>query len=299
VPRLFNAYVIVDWSAASKPSKGADSIWVGVLKRDVRFRMAFESHNPATRAEAEKLIAGILDERAKRSERTLIGFDFNLGFPRGLAAGLKLPAETAPWLAVWNQIDRMVKDKADNTNNRFGVGSEINRRLTGGPFPFWGVPPKDALTTLQPKKTRAHGPGDIPEFRHAEIAAKGTSPVWKLYYQGSVGGQSILGIPVVRRLKLARGEAMKVWPFETGWKALTEADLAGVDVVAAEVYPSMFPGQALPGEVKDATQVRVTAEHFNRLDDAGTLGALFAPAKDVAADVVTTAEAEEGWILGA
>ena len=204
--RLFNAYVIVDWSAASKPTTGADSIWVGVLKRDVRFRMAFESHNPPTRAEAETLIAGILDDRAKRSERTLIGFDFNLGFPRGLAAGLKLPAETPPWLAVWNQLDRMVKDKADNTNNRFGVGSEINRRLTGGPFPFWGVPPKDALTTLQPKKTRAHGAGDIPEFRHAELAAKGTSPVWKLYYQGSVGGQAILGIPMVRRLKLARGE---------------------------------------------------------------------------------------------
>ena len=57
-------------------------------------------------------------------------------------------------------------------------------------FPFWGVPPKDALTTLQPKKQRAHGAGDIPEFRHAELAAKGSSPVWKLYYQGSVGGQA-------------------------------------------------------------------------------------------------------------
>ena len=88
---------------------------------------------------------------------------------RGLAAGLKLPAEMPPWLAVWNQLDRMVKDKADNTNNRFGVGSEINRRLTGGPFPFWGVPPKDALTTLQPKKTRAHGAGDIPEFRYERV----------------------------------------------------------------------------------------------------------------------------------
>lgn len=297
--RLFNAYVIVDWSAASKPTKGADSIWIGVFKRDVRFRMAFEAHNPATRAEAETLIAGLLDDRAKRSERALIGFDFNLGFPRGLAAGLKLPAETPPWLAVWNQLHRMVKDKADNTNNRFGVGSEINRRLTGGPFPFWGVPPKDALTTLQPKKQRPHGPGDIPEFRHAELAAKGTSPVWKLYYQGSVGGQSILGVPMVRRLKLARGDAFKVWPFETGWKALGEADLAGVDVVAAEVYPSMYKGAALPGEVKDATQVRVTAEHFLRLDEAGKLGALFAPAKGTAADVVVDAEREEGWILGA
>ncbi|MGH6956073.1 MAG: cobalamin biosynthesis protein CbiG [Caulobacteraceae bacterium] len=297
--RLFNAYAIVDWSAASKPTKGADSIWIGVLKRDVRFRMAFEAHNPATRAEAEKLIASILDDRAKRSERTLIGFDFNLGFPRGLAGGLKLPPETAPWLAVWNQLDRMVKDKADNTNNRFGVGSEINRRLTGGPFPFWGVPPKDALTTLQPKKQRAHGPGDIPEFRHAELAAKGSSPVWKLYYQGSVGGQAILGIPVVRRLKLARNDALKVWPFETGWKALSETDLAGVDVVAAEVYPSLVKAQPQPGEPKDLSQVRATAEHFARLDEAGRLGALFGPPPNVAPDVAVDAEREEGWILGA
>jgi hypothetical protein len=299
VARLFNAYVIVDWSAASKPTTGADSIWVGVVKRDVRFRFAFEAHNPATRAEAEKLIAGILDDRAKRAERTLLGFDFALGFPRGLAAALKLPAETPPWLAVWNQIDRMVKDKADNTNNRFGVGSEINRRITGGPFPFWGVPPKDALTTLQPKKQRAHGPDDLPEFRHAELVAKGASPVWKLYYQGSVGGQAILGIPVVRRLKLARGEAFKVWPFETGWKTLTEADLAGVDVVAAEVYPSLLKVQPQPGEAKDLAQVRAVAEHFARLDEAGRLGAAFGRGKDVATDVVVDAEREEGWILGA
>jgi hypothetical protein len=299
VARLFNAYVIVDWSAASKPTTGADSIWVGVLKRDVRFRFAFEAHNPATRAEAEKLIAGILDDRAKRSERTLLGFDFPLGLPRGLAAALKLPQETPPWLAVWNQIDRMVKDKADNTNNRFGVGSEINRRITGGPFPFWGVPPKDALTTLQPKKQRAHGPGDLPELRHAEVAAKGASSVWKLYYQGSVGGQAILGIPVVRRLKLARGDAFRVWPFETGWKTLTEADLAGVDVVAAEVYPSLLKAQPQPGEAKDLAQVRAVAEHFARLDEAGRLGAAFGHDKDVAADVVVDAEREEGWILGA
>jgi hypothetical protein len=298
VARLFNAYVMVDWSAASKPTKGADSIWIGVLKRDVRFRMAFESHNPATRAEAEKLIAGILDDRAKRSERTLIGFDFPLGFPRGLAAALKLPAETPAWLAVWNQLDRMVKDKADNTNNRFGVGSEINRRVTGGPFPFWGVPPKDALTTLQPKKQRAHGADDLPEFRHAELLAKGSSSVWKLYYQGSVGGQAILGIPMVRRLKLARGAAFKVWPFETGCKTLTEADLAGVDAVAAEAYPSLLKAQPQPGEPKDLAQVRATCEHFARLDEAGRLGAAFGPFKDAAADVVVDAEREEGWILG-
>jgi hypothetical protein len=298
VARLFNAYVMVDWSAASKPTTGADSIWIGVLKRDVRFRFTFESHNPATRKEAETVLTAILDDRARHRDRVLLGFDFALGFPRGLAEGLKLPG-AEPWLAVWNQIDRMVTDKADNTNNRFGVASEINRRLTGGPFPFWGCPPRDALTTLQPKRQRAHGPDDIPEFRHAEIAAKGAASVWKLYYNGSVGGQTILGIPIARRLKLARGERLKVWPFETGWKALTEADLAGVEVVAAEIYPSLVKTPPAPGEVKDLTQVRGIAEHLARLDEQNRLGALFGPDKAVAPEIVVEAENEEGWILGA
>jgi hypothetical protein len=297
VARLFNAYVIVDWSAASKPNTGADSVWIGVLKRDVRFRLAFEAHNPATRAEAEKQLGAILDDLKKRSERALLGFDFPLGFPRGFANALKLSAE-APWRAVWDQLDRMVKDKPDNTNNRFGVASEINRRLTGGPFPFWGCPPKDALTTLQPKRARDHGPDDLPELRHAEVAAKGAASIWKLYYNGSVGGQAILGVPAVRRLKLARGEAMKIWPFETGFKALAEGDLAGVDVVVAEVYPSLLKTVPGPGEVKDLAQVRAMAEHFAKLDEAGKLGAAFGPSKDLAEDVVQVAQAEEGWVLG-
>ncbi len=295
--RLFSAYVIVDWSAASKPVTGADSVWIGVLKRDVRFRLTFEAFNPETRAEAEKKLAALLDDFRKRGERALVGFDFPLGFPRGFADALKLPGE-APWRAAWDQLAKMVTDKPTNLNNRFGVGSEINRRMTGGPFPFWGCPPKDALTTLQPKRSRAHGPGDLPEFRHAELLAKGTSSIWKLYYNGSVGGQAILGIPFVRRLKLARGEAVKVWPFETGLKTLKPADLDGVEVVAAEVYPSLYKAQPGPGEVKDMAQVRATAEHFARLDEAGKLGAAFAPAGTTPADVVVDAEREEGWILG-
>ena len=295
--RLFNAYVIVHWNAAAKATTGPDSIWIGVLKRDVRFRLAFEAHNPATRAEAESLISAILEERVRRRERVLIGFDFALGLPRGLAAGLNLPGD-APWKSVWDQIARMVKDKPDNTNNRFGVGSEINRRLTGGPFPFWGCPPRDTLTTLQPKRGRDHAQGDIPEFRHVELATKGAQPVWKLYYNGAVGPQAILGIPMIRRLKLAYGEAMAVWPFETGWKALGENDLSGVDVVAAEVSAAATPVQPLPGEAKDAAFVRAAAEYFARLDEAGKLGAAFGPHKGVDDSTAVDVQREEGWVLG-
>jgi hypothetical protein len=272
-------------------------VWIGVLKRDVRFRLTFESHNPATRQEGEAKLAAILDDFKKRGERALVGFDFPLGFPRDFAKALNLPGEH-PWRAVWDQLNKMVKDKTDNTNNRFGVGSEINRRLTGGPFPFWGCPPKDALTTLQPKRTREHGPDDLPEFRHADEAVKGAHSIWKLYYNGSVGGQAIVGIPAARRLKDARGEAVRVWPFETGFKALAEADLDGVAVVIAEVNPAMVKATPAPGEIKDLAQVRALAEHFAKLDEAGKLAALFGAPK-AADEVIEAARTEEGWILGA
>lgn len=290
--RLFNAYVIVDWSAASKPGTGTDLIRIGVMKRDVRFRLTFESHALATRAEAEKRLGAILDDLKKRNERAFLGFNFPLGFPRGLAAALKLNGE--PWTAVWDYLDKMVKDKADNTNNRFGVGAEINRRTTGGPFPFWGCPPRDALTTIQPKRVHEHGGGDLPEFRYADQAVKGGS-IWKLYYAGSIGGHAILGIPVLRRLKKAR--PIKVWPFETGWKAIAEADLDGAEALAAEVKLGLTAVAPLPGEAKEMAPVRGLAERVAKLDEAGKLDAAFAAPKDVPEAEIAAVEHEEGWIL--
>jgi hypothetical protein len=293
VARLFNAYVIVDWSAASKPgTTGADLIRIGVLKRDVRFRLAFESYALTTRGEAEKRLNLVLDDLKKRNERALLGFNFPLGFPRGLSSALNLNG--GDWSALWDFLDKMVKDKADNTNNRFAVGSEINRRTTAGPFPFWGCPPRDALTTLQPKRSHEHGPGDLPEFRAADLAIKGAS-IWKLYYAGSIGGHAILGIPVVRRLMKTR--AVKVWPLGTGWKALSEADLDGADALAVEVRIGLVAAQPLPGEAKELAPVRALAERIAKLDETGKLGAAFAPPKGLSEGEVQAIEQEEGWIL--
>ncbi|MBX9747448.1 MAG: cobalamin biosynthesis protein CbiG [Hyphomonadaceae bacterium] len=290
--RLFQAYVMVDWSAASKPTTGADSIWVGVLKRNVRFQMAFEAHNPATRSQAEQLLEGLLEELQRKRERVLVGFDFPLGFPRGTAAALKLNGE--PWRATLDFVAKETKDKADNTNNRFQVGAKMNRLMTGEAFPFWGAPARDEQTMLSAKRVREHGPNDLPEFRLAEAAIKGPSSIWKLYYQGSVGGQALTGLPVLKRLHEKR--AAKLWPFETGWKPLAAADLDGVEAVFAEIYPSLFPLTPKAGELKDQAQVRTVCERFNALDEKGQLAALFGPAKGDARR--ETVEREEGWILG-
>jgi hypothetical protein len=296
MPRLFNAYVMVDWSAASKPTTGPDSIWVGVLKRNVRFQLAFESHNPPTRKEAEALIDKILVDLAKRGDRALVGFDFPLGFPRGTAEALKLKG--APHAALIDFVAAEIKDKPDNANNRFQVGAKINRLMTGEAFPFWGCPPKDEQTMLRAKRPREHGERDLPEFRHADLALKGPQSVWKLYYQGSVGGQALTGLPVVKRLKAARGEAVRLWPFETGWKALKTEDLDGVEAVFAEIYPSLVLSKVGAGEIKDQAQVRAIGEHFAALDEKDALAAAFGPKKGQEIHAAAV-ESEEGWILGA
>ncbi|MDX2234795.1 MAG: cobalamin biosynthesis protein CbiG [Hyphomonadaceae bacterium] len=293
--RLFDAYVMVDWSAASRPTTGPDSIWIGVLKKNVRLQLGFEAHNPATRAEAYALIEKTLADLFRRGDRVLLGFDFPLGFPRGTSAALKLKG--APWSAMLSFVAGEIKDKPDNANNRFQVAAKMNRLMTGEAFPFWGAPAKDAQTMLSVKRQRDHGEGDLPELRFAEVAARGASPIWKLYYQGSVGGQALTGMPIVKKLKDAHGAALQIWPFETGWKALTPADLEGVRVVACEIYPSLFNAKPAGGEPKDAAQVRASAEHFAALDERGRLGAAFGPAKahEAQAEDVTR---EEGWILG-
>ena len=70
-------------------------------------------------------------------------------------------------------------------------------------------------------------------------------------------------------------------------------------MVVAEVYPSLLKPSVAAGEVKDLAQVRTTAEHFARLDEANKLGAVFAAPKGTDPQIIEDAEREEGWILGA
>ena len=54
---------------------------------------------------------------------------------------------------------------------------------------------------------------------------------------------------------------------------------------------------ANPGETKEAARLRGVAERLAKLDDAGKLGAAFAPPMGLADDIVETAQREEGWAL--
>jgi hypothetical protein len=299
---MFGAYVAVDWSAAEGRKTGENSVWIGTAKRDARFRLSSdEPVNPPTRAQAAEQLRTILADLKRRGDKVLLGFDFGLGLPRGTAARLGLKGEQ-PWAALWAYLAKEVVDKADGTNNRFAAAAKMNRLMTGDATPFWGAPARFVQTTIKGTKP-VGGYGDFPEFRLTEErlrASKAGQPksAWQLSGAGAVGGQTLVGIPAVKRLMDELGPRGAVWPFGTGWRAPDRELLDALDVLSVEIYPSLFPGPAKAGEVKDAAMVRLTCEHFARLDEAGKLGELFAPPKGTDPETVAVVEAEEGWILG-
>lgn len=302
--RLFDAYIVADWTAAETKKLGDTSLWIGVAKRDVRFRLYTETHNVATRTEGEALLASILADHRKRGDRVLVGLDFNFGYPAGTAARLKLEgtAGQAPWQLMWKFIASNIVDKADNTNNRYQVAAKMNRLMTDEAWPLWGAPAKQAQRWLTTTKPPAGSGADIPEFRATENAArKGRlqpKSVWQMHGAGAVGGQTLVGIPAVRRLLESLGPSGAVWPFGTGWRALTPEDVEPLSTLVVEVWPSMHETKPQPGEFKDQAQVRSTAEALARMDEAGDLAKAFAPPKEAMPELIAQVEQEEGWILG-
>lgn len=283
---FFERVVTVDGSASSRPVRGADSIWCGVIDGGA----AAPPINLSTRRE---LLASLI-ALASRSGRTLIAVDWSLGYPAGAADALGLSGPT-PRLAMWSHLRRSIVDGADNTNNRFEVAGELNGRF-GSPGPFWGVPRSMATASITSTKQSFEAVG---EWRLAEDRVRATrrwlSSCWQLGGAGAVGGQSLVGIPVVASLAEALApRRVSVWPFDTGLTSPVD----DVDVVIAEMWPSLFVSadDLAHAEVRDAVQVDVMARLLHAADLDGRLARWWSP--EVPENEVERVVDEEGWILG-
>jgi hypothetical protein len=229
-----------------------------------------------------------------------VGVDFPMGFPAGTAEALKLKGD--PWRAVRDFLLKEMKDKPDNSNNRFALAARMNRLMSGGPFPFWGCSKKDELTTLSVRKSREHVKGDVPEFRVVENAALNAKkarpqPVWKIAYAGAIGGQTMTGIPAIERLR-EKFPALKVWPFDMPLAKLDSEGLGDARIVVAEVLTSLNATNQQASEIRDEAQVRSLCEALAERDASGKLGAMFAGEAKLSDAQKTAVTLEEGWILG-
>src|SRR5256885_1678705 len=159
---MFDSFVIVDWSAASQPKTGRDSIWICAVDRDGVERLV---ENPQTRHNAKNLLRELLSDAMARGERVLLGFDFPFGYPAGFAQRLGLH-HAPPWRAVWDEIAARLKDAENNNNDRFTVAAEFNRRVSNRAFPFWGCPVRFTDDFLGPKHHNGHAADGLAEQRH-------------------------------------------------------------------------------------------------------------------------------------
>lgn len=282
---MFERVVVVDWSASSKPTTGADSIWIACRDGD-----GDHLENVSTRAEAaERLHALVADDVT-----TLVGVDFALGYPAGTASALGLEGD--PWRAMWELLASEIVDDERNRNNRFEIAGRLNRRigqLAGGPF--WGAPAGSSYDGLAATKSAFVA---VMEWRLQEAVLRdaGRRPfsLWQLFGNGSVGGQSLTGIPVMESLRGSDPARVHVWPFTTG---LAAPDLAVGDTVVVEVWPSLLDPPIPAGRVRDAVQVESLARVFADVDRMGQLVDWFSPR--LAQTEVAAVVGEEGWVFGA
>ena len=283
--RLFDTYVMVDWSAASSPTVGRDSIWIGMSNDG-----ATTVENIATRHAAIDRLREICADTLAAARRILIGFDFPFGYPTGVAKTLTGDPQA---LSLWSWLAKKIEDAPDNANNRYAIADEINRLFYNGTGPFWGRPENWPYLDIPTKASARTGVGHPPERRLADKTAKGAKTVWQLAYAGSVGSQVLLGIPSVHRLRYdsALIDHARIWPFETG---LTTPS---APIVFAEIYPSLIPPDPSE-EIKDAGQVRAVADWLAGLDRDEALAPLFAGPPDATAAERRHIATEEAWILG-
>jgi precorrin-8X/cobalt-precorrin-8 methylmutase len=287
---LFDGYVVVDWSAAAIPRIGPDSIWIAHVAGGALRLLT----NPSTRREAEEILRDLLRTEATAGRSVLAGFDFPLGYPGGFAA--RLGVSGSPWRATWDMIAALLVEGERNANNRFAAAAELNRRVSGTCFPFWGCPASCVAPTLMMTCHREWEMRGLAEKRLTELRVRGPQPTWKLAGTGSAGSQGLTGIPVVRRLRDDPQIAWqaRVWPYETGLAAPRRQ--AGI--VFAEVYPSLAEIAPAPGEPKDSAQVRALARWLAEEDLDGRLAPLFVGDPALTPKERATVEAEEGWVLG-
>ncbi|MBB4284465.1 cobalamin biosynthesis protein CbiG [Roseospira goensis] len=298
---MFDTYIGVDFSAASSPVTGRNSLWIAARDR----AGAVHTVNPPTRHDAADRLVDLVQTAAGR-RRVLVGLDFAFGFPTGFLG--RLLGGAATWRDLWGHLVDHLGDAPHNANTRFALAADLNRTVSGRAFPFWGCPPGWGSATLGPRRPAGFDtPEGLPALRLTDRPGPGglrPQAVWKLAYAGAVGGQTLVGLAWLERLRrrLAPDADVRVWPFETGlhppvWAA--EDAGARPRVVLAEVYPRLFAARVDRADpVPDRAQAQAVAAALAEADADGRLASWFAGPAACADDDRHRIEAEEAWMLG-
>ncbi|MEZ7813045.1 MAG: molybdopterin-binding protein [Paracoccaceae bacterium] len=269
---MFDDIVVFNWSTARGSGTDKNTFWVAHCNAQGSHAHCYQSGHAAISALQDLAKASL-----KNQTRLLIGADFALGAPSGLAAALTGQVDG---LALW---DWLLRIKAMPPLTGIKIAQTINRALADR-RPFWS---KGRLG--QVLESTAPQAAFAPIRQTAQIQnnlGRASKPFWRVDSLHSSACQSLVGITACAQMRASLGKDCSVWPFELATSAVVL-----LEVCCDGIAPDLRAAIAL-GKDGMPTRLSLMAQALWGLAQAGTLENLFVP--NVPKDILV----EEGWALG-
>lgn len=286
--RLFDVYIAIDFTGSRNTRFQRRHIAFAELEGDGSTQVSLGR----TREQVTSHLLERLRRHDAQGKRVLCGFDFSYSFPARFWSTLtglqeKWPDMIKTMAEGVSGLPPISEEPESNARQWAGAAnSEIALQMGVLAAPFWGP------NFSQSKDPRFFQSGRIPfkEFRASEERLLERhyrpKPIFKIGGHGSVGLQSLCGIPQLFRLRTIcskQNVPLHFWPFD-GWTCRNRH-------VIVEWYPAMHN----TGLKNDCNDARACVEWAKSHDQAGTLSRYFRPTLSQQEKGLATFE---GWVLG-
>lgn len=280
--RQFDVYCFADYRGDKKDTSGGIALVLGIPENPI-----IHVCDVVSRGSLAKFWLNLLRTLNQTDARLIFGQDHQYGVPKGLLDELNL---SGPWRDVMKAIfcGQRFGDHAKN-GNAGSFAAEFNRVLVdSGKEEYFYSSTKSEYYGI-PKTTPR--PSNPHEYRITEKqCGQNPFPFARIGDNGSVGGQTIVGIPnILDLLDSEVGHSVFVWPFDG-------ADLSeDCRNVLVEVYPTSMRSKDIPQS--DLNDAIACVEWCMRKDSNGSLGELLSSKafQDLGVDLSTVTL--EGWYL--
>lgn len=282
---LFDVYIAIDFSGSRDLARQKSSIAFAETERGSS--PGVEKDRFSRFDVVLYLLQRILHHTSK-GKRVLCGFDFSYSFPQGFGHGVtNLPENWGDMVrGMANGVANLpaIVEKPESNARKWAetVNSRIARNLGTRAGPFWGPGFSQSTNPGFPFSKAPFG-----EYRLVERRPPGFKPIFQIGGVGSVGLQSLCGIPYLFHLRTTCAQqkvSLHCWPFD-GWEP------EGSTAVLVEWYPALY-NQGSKSHESDALACVTWAKD---LDEREELRPYFLP--DLS-DSEKAQAAIEGWVLG-
>lgn len=282
---LFDVYIAVDFSGSKDAGRQKASIAFVEAQRGEPPDIQQERFN---RFEVVLYLLQRLFYHSSKGKRVLCGFDFSYSFPQGFWDALTGQSEMWPAITsgLVNGIANLPPIVEKPESNARGWAELANKKLAHsldtGIGPFWG--PGFSQST-DPRFPFSKVP--FKEYRLTEQRGSGFKPIFKVGGAGSVGLQSLCGLPYLFHIQttcVQQKTSLHCWPFD-GWNP------EGTAHYLVEWYPALYN----KGQKSHEQDALACIEWAMEMDDDDLLSDYFSPALS---DEEKAQAAIEGWILG-